>query len=229
MTNFIFPPTVSTLAIDGSDQKFPVRRIFCVGQNYAKHSLEMGGDPDREPPFFFSKPHDAVVASGSEIPFPSATENLHHEAELVVAIGKAGSNITVDTAVDHIFGYAAGNDLTRRDIQAVAKSKGRPWDMSKGFDNSAVVSAIVPKSKANDFSSGSIACFVDDTPRQNADLLEMTWKIPEIISYLSGLVRLEQGDLIMTGTPEGVGPLTAGQSCSVKIDGLPECTVRFTD
>lgn len=229
MTETVFPPVITTVPIVGTDHVFPIRRVFCVGQNYTEHSIEMGGDPDRELPFFFSKPPDAVVPSGTQIPYPPATENLHHEAELVVAIGTGGADISVDNTMGHIFGYAAGNDLTRRDIQAAAKVVGRPWDMAKGFDNSAVIAPIHRVADVGHLTKGAITAHVDGVEKQTGDLSNMIWKLPEIISYLSSLVTLEPGDLILTGTPAGVGPLERGQTCVVSIAGLTDSLVTLTD
>jgi fumarylpyruvate hydrolase len=220
---FVIPaPDQASIAIAGTEARFPVRRIFCVGRNYAEHAREMGHDPNAEPPFFFTKPADAVVGAGATIPFPSQTEDLHHEAELVVAIGASGANIAVDVALAHVWGYAAGNDLTRRDLQAAAKAARRPWDMSKGFDLSAVIG---PLHQGQAVPQGRIRCLVDGALRQDADLAEMILPVDGIIAYLSGLVTLQPGDLIMTGTPAGVGPITAGQTCVVEIDGLLPASV----
>ncbi|MDA5093136.1 fumarylacetoacetate hydrolase family protein [Aliiroseovarius sp. KMU-50] len=220
MTWAFDPPPQPALPIVGSEDQFPVRRIFCVGRNYAAHAREMGHDPDREPPFFFSKPADALVMDGAEIPFPLATENLHFEAELVVAMGVGGSDIPVDTALDHVFGYAIGNDLTRRDLQATAKKMGRPWDMAKGFDLSAPIGPVHPVAIHGHHLSGRIALSVNGEIHQGADLGDMIWSVPEVIAHLSKLVALRPGDLIMTGTPEGVGALVRGDDCAVEIAGL---------
>ena len=216
-------PAPVTLSVHVSDDRFPVRRIFCVGRNYAEHSREMGGDPTREAPFFFTKPADAVVESGATIPYPPRTADLHHEAELVVAIGKGGADITVADAPAHIWGHAAGNDLTRRDLQAEAKAARRPWDMAKGFDNSAVVGLLHPGPLAD----GAITCSVDGKLTQSARLSDMIWSVPEIIAELSTYVTLQAGDLIFTGTPAGVGPVARGQTCTVTIDGLSPATVTL--
>jgi fumarylpyruvate hydrolase len=221
---FVFaPPARPHLPVLGQMARFPVRRIFCVGRNYADHAREMGHDPDAEPPFFFTKPADAVVESGSEIPFPPQTDDLHHEAELVVAIGGEGRNVPVDRALSLVYGHAAGNDLTRRDLQAQAKTARRPWDMAKGFDNSAVIGAIRP----GPIGDGVIRCHVDGVLRQEARLSDMIWPVTCIIAHLSQSVVLMPGDLIMTGTPAGVGPIRRGQTCSVSIDGLPEASMRL--
>lgn len=219
----IAAPACPTVAVAGSADRFPVRRIFCVGRNYAEHTREMGGDPNAEPPFFFTKPADAVVDSGARIPYPPATEDLHHEAELVVALGTGGAFLSPDRALALVWGYGAGNDLTRRDVQAAAKAARRPWDMSKGFDHSAVVGALRQGSAVP---QGRIRCLVDGVVTQDADLAEMIWPVAGIIAHLSQLVELKAGDLIFTGTPAGVGPIRRGQLCEVQIDGLAPATVR---
>lgn len=222
---FVIPaPAPASLDVAGMVARFPLRRIFCVGRNYAEHAREMGHDPNAEPPFFFTKPADAVVGSGAVIPYPPQTQDLHHEAELVVAIGTGGANIPVDEALRHVWGYAAGNDLTRRDLQAAAKAARRPWDMAKGFDRSAVIGPL-HRAPEGAVPVGRIRCLVDGEIRQDADLAEMIWPVAGIISYLSGLVTLEPGDLIMTGTPAGVGPIAQGQTCVVEIDGLSPASV----
>lgn len=224
---FVIPPhPCPTVAVEGTDDRFPVRRIFCVGRNYAEHAREMGHDPNAEPPFFFTKPADAVVDSGAIIPYPTATADLHHEAELVVALGAGGADVTEAQALTLIWGYGAGNDLTRRDLQAAAKAARRPWDMAKGFDQSAVVGAIRPV--AMGVPAGRIQCLVDGVITQDADLAEMIWPVPAIIAHLSRLVALCPGDLIFTGTPAGVGPIASGQSCEVRIDGLAPALVHIT-
>lgn len=224
MTGFVFPPLPPvSVAVEGRAERFAVRRIFCVGRNYAEHAREMGHDPDAEPPFFFTKPADAVVASGARIPYPMATAELHHEAELVVAIGRAGVQVTEAEVLGLVFGYAAGNDLTRRDLQAAAKAARRPWDMSKGFDQSAVIGAIRPGAAPE----GRIRCLVGGRVTQDADLAEMIWPVPGIIAYLRRLVALAPGDLIMTGTPAGVGPIARGETCVVEVDGLAPAVVTL--
>ena len=223
---FVLPPApLPSLAVAGSSDRFAVRRIFCVGRNYAEHAREMGHDPNAEPPFFFTKPGDAVVASGATLPYPPATADLHHEAELVVALGAGGAFVTEDQASALIWGYAAGNDLTRRDLQAEAKAARRPWDMAKGFDNSAVVGALRPADQGPP--QGRIRCLVDGRITQDADLAEMIWPVASIIAHLSRLVSLRPGDLIFTGTPAGVGPIARGQTCEVQIDGLEPATVTL--
>lgn len=223
----ITPPPQPSVAIAGSDAHFPVRRIYCVGRNYAEHAREMGND-DREPPFFFTKPNCAIVPDGGTIPFPPATENFHYEAELVVAIGKGGADIALADALDHIWGYATGNDLTRRDVQANAKKMARPWDMAKGFDLSAPCGSVHPVSEIGHLKSGAITLSQNGTMRQNTDISDMVWSVPEVISYLSGLVSLAPGDLIYTGTPAGVGPISGGDCLVVEIEGLSSLTTNIS-
>jgi len=220
MTYVLPPMERPSLSVVGTDARFALRRVFCVGRNYAAHAREMGKDPDREPPFFFMKPADAVVGDGVTVPYPPDTSNLQHEAELVVAIGTGGRTIAQDDARSHIWGYAIGNDLTRRDLQGLAKEMGRPWDLGKGFDNSAVVGPVHPVSAVGHLTSGAITCTVNDTLRQSGDLADMIWDVPEVISILSRSVTLRPGDLIMTGTPAGVGRLVPGDRCGVEIAGL---------
>ena len=225
--SFVIPPSPQpSVEIAGSDERFPVHRIYCVGRNYAKHAREMGMDPDREPPFFFSKPADAVVANGTPVPYPPRTSNLHHELELVVAIGTGGSDIPLDSALAHVYGYAAGLDLTRRDQQFAARDQGRPWDVAKGFDHSAPVSAIRPAAEMGHLEQGAIWLEVNGETRQRANLSEMIWNVAEIVAELSTYYELRPGDLIFTGTPEGVGPLQRGDSLVGGIDGLE--TLRIT-
>ena len=231
--NLVFPPhPVATLPIAGSDQRFPVRRVFCVGRNYADHAREMGAIDQaegREPPFFFTKPGDAVVGGDGQISvaYPPLTRNLHHEVEMVVALGAGGANVAVDAARGLIFGYAVGLDLTRRDMQAKAKEKSHPWDMSKGFDQSAVVGAISPVMASGHPASGRIWLTVNGQLRQDGDLSAMLWKVEEIIANLSTLVRLEAGDLIYTGTPAGVGPLVRGDVLEAGVDGVGPLRARI--
>jgi fumarylpyruvate hydrolase len=224
---FLIPPAAQpSVEVVGTDARFPVHRVYCVGRNYAAHAREMGMDPEREPPLFFSKPADAVVANGTPVPYPPRTANLHHEIELVVAIGTGGRDIPLASALAHVFGYAVGNDLTRRDLQFAAREQGRPWDVSKGFDSSAPVSAIRPVADAGHVEGGSIWLEVNGEPRQRASLSEMIWSVPEIIAELSTYFELRPGDLIFTGTPEGVGPVRRGDSLVGGIDGLE--TLRTT-
>jgi fumarylpyruvate hydrolase len=228
MTEYTFPPQPqSVVPVAGSAQHFPVRRIFCVGRNYAEHAREMGFDPDREPPFFFTKPADAVVHDGATLPYPPLTENFHYEAELVVAIGQEGRNLSIEDSLLHVWGYAVGNDLTRRDLQIQAREKGRPWDWGKAFDHSAVIGPIHPVAEVGHPAKGSIRLTVNDVVKQDADLAELIWTVPEIISILSHAMTIKPGDLIMTGTPAGVGALVPGDVCVVSIEGLGRLTTKI--
>ena len=209
-----------TVAVAGSEDRFPVHRIYCVGRNYAEHAREMGHNPERDAPFFFTKPADAVVPDGSTIPFPMNTENLHHEIELVVALGKDGVRIAKQQALDYVFGYAVGLDLTRRDRQGEAKKAGRPWDTGKAFDRSAPCAAIYPVSAVGHPSEGTITLSINGELRQQGDLNELIWSVPEVISMLSESFELKAGDLIFTGTPAGVGPLQRGDRIEGAIAGL---------
>ena len=223
MPNYVIdPPAQSVVPVAGDEDAgfFPVRRIFCVGRNYAEHAREMGHDPSREPPFFFTKPADALVISGAETPYPPATNDLHHEIELVVAIGKEATAIDAANALDHVWGYAAGIDLTRRDLQAEAKKAGRPWDMAKGFDASAPIGDLVPASKIGHPTSGRIMLHVNGTTRQDGNIADLIWSVPEAIAYLSGLVTLMPGDLIFTGTPAGVAAVVRGDKLEGTIEGI---------
>ena len=215
----IAPPVPAALPIRGSDRMFPVRRVFCVGRNYAEHAIEMGSDPTREPPFYFTKPADAVVVLDADVPYPPATSQLHHEMELVVAIGSAGADIPVADALKHVWGYCAGLDMTRRDLQNEAKKTGRPWDMGKGFDFSAPMGELVP-ARGVDPARGKIELRVNGEVRQTSDLSKLIWSVPEVISNLSHLVRLAPGDLIMTGTPEGVAAVQRGDLLEGTVEGV---------
>jgi fumarylpyruvate hydrolase len=215
---------VPTISIAHSNARFPVRRIFCVGQNYADHAREMGSDPNRQPPFFFTKPADAVVASGLSLPFPTRTANLHHEVELVVALGRGGVAVKPVAAHSMIFGYAVGIDLTRRDMQAEAKRTGRPWDMSKGFDQSA---PIGPVTRGVPPPAGAITLTIDGQVRQAGDLADMIWSVADIIAILSTYVAVAAGDLIFTGTPAGVGPIQRGEQVRGAIAGIDPVEVTF--
>lgn len=212
--------------VQGRSGLFPVRRIYCVGRNYAAHAREMGGD-DREPPFFFGKPADAVVPGGGEIAYPSDTADLHPEVELVLAIGRGGAEIAPEDALDCVYGYAVGLDLTRRDRQAEAKKAGRPWDVAKGFDRSAPIGTIRPAASGGHLRAGRILLSVDGQVRQDADIADMTWAPAEIIAALSRSFELAPGDLIFTGTPEGVGPLGRGQTATASVDGLEALLLRL--
>jgi fumarylpyruvate hydrolase len=221
--DFVFPPNPTpSVAVFDSKSRFPVRRIFCVGRNYAAHAREMGRDPDREPPFFFSKPADGVVDADVAVPYPPQTKNFHYEAELVAAIGKGGRDISEQDALDHVWGYAIGNDLTRRDLQFAARDLGRPWDFGKAFDCSAIIGPVHPVSQTGHIAKGAINLTLNGEVRQSADLSDMIWSVPEVISYLSHSIGLARGDLIMTGTPAGVGPMVPGDICVISIEGLGE-------
>jgi fumarylpyruvate hydrolase len=228
LSDYVFAPApAASVAVAGSSARFPVRRIFCVGRNYAAHTREMGGDPDREAPFFFTKPADAVVDSGAEIAYPPLTSALHHEIELVVAIGKAGFEIAEDRTFDHVWGYGVGIDLTRRDLQGEAKKAGRPWDWGKAFDNSAPCAALHARSGSDHPRSGRIWLAVNGEIRQDADLAELVWNVGEIVAICSRSVELKPGDLIFTGTPAGVGPVARGDIITGGIDGLGEIETRI--
>ncbi|ABI62901.1 fumarylacetoacetate hydrolase family protein [Granulibacter bethesdensis] len=219
----VFPPPTPVIVPVTDGRGFPVRRVFCVGRNYAAHAREMGSDPAREPPFFFSKPADAVVPGDADIPYPPATALLHHEVELVVALHSGGRDIPVEAALSHVFGYAVGLDLTRRDLQFAARDAGRPWDMAKGFDHSAPIGPITPVvggGLPNGESDGDIVLTVNGTERQRGRLSDMIWSVSEIISALSRLVTLAAGDLIMTGTPDGVSALSRGDVLNASVSGL---------
>jgi fumarylpyruvate hydrolase len=227
MSYVIAAPAVPSIEVRGTRDRFPVRRIFCVGRNYAAHAREMGND-DREPPFFFTKPADAVVANGSVIPYPPRTANFHHEAELVVALGTGGANVPVANANSLVYGYAVGIDLTRRDLQSDARDNGRPWDTSKGFDRSAPTAAIRPVAAGGIIENARIWLTVNGKTKQDANIAEMTWKVPEIIAELSTLFELAPGDLIFTGTPAGVGPLSKGDVIEAGIEGLDTLKVSIS-
>jgi fumarylpyruvate hydrolase len=227
MSDFVItPPPVPAVPVAGGGS-FPVRRIFCVGRNYAEHVREMGGDPAREAPFFFTKPADAVLTGGGGMAYPPRTSDLHHEMELVAAIGNGGSDIRPGEALSHVFGYAAGLDMTRRDLQNEAKKAGRPWDMSKGFDFSAPIGEIVPASRIGHPARGSIELRVNGKIRQSSDLNRMIWSVAETVAYLSGLVRLAPGDLIFTGTPEGVAAVSRGDLLEGVIESVGSVRTRI--
>lgn len=227
MTDFVIDaPATPSIAVAGQKGRFPVHRIYCVGRNYAAHAREMGKDPDKEPPFFFCKPADAILESG-EMHYPPGTKDLHHEIELVVALHRGGFKIPVAKALDHVYGYAVGLDMTRRDLQTEAKNAGRPWDFGKAFDESAPISAIYPVSSHGHHSTGTISLKVNGTQRQSQDLSDMIWSIPETISYLSDYYRLQPGDLIFTGTPAGVAAVKQGDLLEGAVAGLGELKVRI--
>ncbi|CAD6560635.1 Fumarylpyruvate hydrolase [Paraburkholderia kirstenboschensis] len=226
------PMSVVTLPVQGTDLQFPVRRVYCVGRNYAAHAREMGFDPDREPPFFFCKPNDPesivpVAASQTmTLPYPAGTENFHYEIELVVAIGRRGSSIPVEEASSYIYGYAVGLDMTRRDLQMKMREQGRPWEIGKAFDFSAPVGPIRPIEDTGALKNASISLRVDGETRQSSDISHLIWSVDEVIANLSTLFTLEPGDLIFSGTPEGVGPVVSGQTMVGAIDGFPDLTVK---
>jgi fumarylpyruvate hydrolase len=224
---YVFAPAaVTALSIRGTSEQFPIRRVYCVGRNYAEHAVEMGGDPDKEPPFFFQKNPDNLVPGGGDFPYPSATKNVHHEIELVVAIRKGGEGIPVEAALGHVYGYAVGLDMTRRDLQDVAKETRRPWEVAKAFESSGPVGEIAPASAIGHPDAGAIWLDVNGARRQSGDLNQLIWKVPEAISYLSRLFRLAPGDLIFTGTPAGVGAVKRGDALSGHIDGIGDLRVR---
>jgi len=239
MPRYVIPPppqpalSVARQPATGSEGRerevelFPVRRIWCVGRNYADHAREMGHDPNREPPFFFAKPADAIVASGATIPYPPATTDLHHEIELVVAIGKGGADIAEAEALDHVWGYAVGLDMTRRDLQGEAKKLQRPWEMGKAFDHSAPIGAVVPAARIGHPARGTIGLKVNGVVRQRGDLAQQIWSVAETIAHLSRLVALAPGDLIMTGTPAGVAAVSPGDVLEGWIEGIGEVRVAY--
>jgi fumarylpyruvate hydrolase len=228
---FVFPPEAPVaIPVAGRADQFAVRRVYCVGRNYAAHAREMGFDPDREPPFFFCKPADAVVpvAYGEtlELAYPSQTQNFHYEAELVAVIGKGGSNIAVEDALDHVWGYAVGLDMTRRDLQMKMREMGRPWEIGKAFDRSAPVGPIHRASEIGHFERGALWLTVNDVTKQKSDVSHLIWSVAETVADLSKYFRLEAGDVIFTGTPEGVGAVKAGDLMTVGVERLGELNVR---
>jgi fumarylpyruvate hydrolase len=227
MRTVVPAPAPAVVPVAGTDAVFPVRRIWCVGRNYADHAREMGHDPNREPPFFFMKPADAVMPSGATLPFPPMTQDLHHEIELVVAIGQGGARIPVERALDHVFGYGVGLDMTRRDLQAEAKKLARPWEMGKAFDESCPVAALVPAASIGHPSKGAIWLKVNGELRQQGDLDQQIWRVEETIAYLSQFVALAPGDLILNGTPAGVGPCRAGDRLEGHIDGVGDLAITY--
>lgn len=223
----LFDPRPPTLARTSSGELFPVRRVFCVGRNYAEHAREMGRDPDREPPFFFTKWAETVVPSETVLAYPPATGNFHHEAELVVAIGRSGRNIPANGAFEYVYGYATGLDMTRRDLQLDARKLGRPWDTGKNVEQSSPLGLIHPARECGHLASGAITLAVNGQIRQRSDLRELIWPVPEIIGFLSTFYRLEPGDLIYTGTPAGVGAVVPGDTLLVHIDGLSDLRITI--
>lgn len=232
MDTVIPPPKPASLPVLGTDAVFPIHRIYCVGRNYAAHAREMGADPSREPPVFFTKPADAIVpmptSGAGAVPFPPATENLHHEVELVVALGEGGRDIAAEDASGLIYGYAVGLDLTRRDLQNAAKAVGGPWDMAKAFDHSAPCSALVRAAAIGHPIAGRVQLSVNGALKQQGDLADLIWSVPETIAHLSRLVTLVPGDVIFTGTPEGVGPVARGDHLDGAIDGVGSLSLTIT-
>jgi fumarylpyruvate hydrolase len=226
MTYVFEPPPIPNLGISGEADRFPVHRIYCVGRNYAEHAREMGGDPTREPPFFFMKPADTLLPSGADFPYPTKSSDVHHEIELVAALKSGGNNINEADALSHVFGYGVGLDMTRRDLQGEAKKMGRPWDTGKGFDLSAPCSDLVRADKVGHPSSGRIWLKVNGETRQQGDLSELVWSLPEMIAYLSTLFTLRAGDLIMTGTPAGVAAVKRGDVLEGGVEGIGEIRTR---
>jgi len=233
MSYVVNPPSVVGLPVEGTSDLFPVRRVYCVGRNYAAHAREMGFDPDREPPFFFCKPNDDAsiipVPAGTtgSIPYPGQTANYHYEAELVVVIGTGGSDIAVEDAAQHIYGYAVGLDMTRRDLQMKMREQGRPWEIGKAFDHSAPIGPVRPIAMTDEYNTGAITLEVDGQVKQQSDIRNLIWSISEIIANLSTLFRLEPGDVIFTGTPEGVGAVQRGETITVTIQGFEPLVVRI--
>jgi len=221
-TYAISPPPVHSLPILGDVRRFPVNRIFCVGRNYSEHAREMGHDPDREPPFFFMKPASAIVADGHDFAYPPLSKDVHHEIELVVALGSGGANIASADALDHVYGYAVGLDMTRRDLQGEAKKMGRPWDTGKAFDGSAPCGMLVPAERIGHPATGAVTLTVNGELRQRGDLAELIWNIPDTIAYLSTLFTLAPGDLIFTGTPAGVAAVQRGDRLAGAVAGVGE-------
>ncbi len=217
-------PPVVALPVAGQDALFPVRRIYCIGRNYAAHAIEMGHDPDREDPFFFQKNPDNLDPSGT-FPYPPKTSDVHHEAEMLVALKSGERNISVDTALDHVFGYGLALDMTRRDLQGIAKKAGRPWEIGKAFEHSAPCGPVHPVSEVGHLSAGRVELKVNGEVRQEGDLNQMIWKVPEMISYLSEYFELAPGDVILSGTPSGVGPVAKGDTLDLSIEGLGSLTV----
>jgi len=230
MSYVVTPPAVTAVPVKGSNDAFPVRRVYCVGRNYAAHAREMGFDPDREPPFFFCKPADAVVpvAEGQtlELAYPTETQNFHYEIELVAAIAKSGANIALEDALSHVWGYAVGLDMTRRDLQMKMREAGRPWEIGKAFDHGAPIGPITPAAQCGDIHNAAIRLDVNGQTKQSSHINQLIWSVAETISYLSRFFRLQAGDLIYTGTPEGVGPVVAGDVMLGSVDGVGTLSVK---
>jgi fumarylpyruvate hydrolase len=227
MVDYVFPPPAITAVPVAGGGAFPVRRVFCVGRNYADHAREMGSDPDREPPFFFMKPADALLTGDADMPYPPQSADLHHEMELVVALGAGGADIAEADALRHVWGYAAGLDMTRRDLQGQAKKEGNPWEMGKGFDHSAPIGLMVPAEKVGHPADAAIVLKVNGKIRQSSDLKHLIWSIPETIAYLSRLVTLAPGDLIYSGTPAGVAAVVRGDLLEGEVAGIGAVKTRI--
>lgn len=228
MTSYVFPPAEqASVAVRGSSARYAVSRIFCVGRNYAAHAREMGSDPDREPPFYFTKPASALTPSGSSVPYPPGTQNYHYEMELVIAIGAPVFKVRPEAAQAAVWAYGAGLDMTRRDLQAESKAAGRPWDTAKGFEQSAIISELVRASETGPLTSGRISLAVNGVTKQQGDLSDMIWRVPEIVANLSQLYHLQPGDLIYTGTPEGVGPVKPGDVITGEIEGVSSLSLTI--
>ncbi|MCA3160483.1 MAG: fumarylacetoacetate hydrolase family protein [Burkholderiales bacterium] len=226
MSSYVMdPPPVITAPVKGSSKLFPVRRVYCIGRNYAAHAIEMGHDPNREPPFFFQKNPDNIDFSGV-FPYPAQTKDVHHEIELVVALSKGGTNIPIDKALDHVWGYAVGLDMTRRDLQGIAKEMGRPWEIGKAFEKSAPMGPLIPASEIGHPAAGKVELKVNGKVKQTGDLNQMIWKVPEMISYLSDYFELAAGDIIMTGTPSGVAAVVAGDIMEASVGGVGTLIVK---
>jgi fumarylpyruvate hydrolase len=225
-SNFVIkPPAIATLPVVGSDRLFPVHRVYCVGRNYAAHAVEMGHDPDKEPPFFFQKNPDNLDSSG-QFPYPPASSDVHHEIEMLVALKSGGKDIPLEKALDCVYGYGVALDMTRRDLQGKAKEMGRPWEVGKAFEASAPCGALVPAEKIGHPTQGAVWLDVNGARKQTGDLNQMIWKVPEMIAYLSGLFTLMPGDIILSGTPSGVGPVKRGDVLKGHVDGIGDLDVR---
>ncbi|WP_417675254.1 fumarylacetoacetate hydrolase family protein [Roseibium sp.] len=225
MSEFVIaPPPVPAIPVAGSDAMFPVRRVYCIGRNYAAHAVEMGHDPNKEAPFFFQKNPDNLDSSG-QFPYPVKSSDVHHEVEMVVALKSGGTNIPIDQALDHVYGYGVGLDMTRRDLQGIAKEMGRPWEIGKAFERSAPVGPLAPAEKIGHPDHGTVTLHVNGALKQEGDLNQMIWKVPEMVSYLSDYFELAAGDIIMSGTPSGVGPVIKGDRLEARIEGLEPLVV----
>jgi len=228
-TDYIYtPPPQATLSILGSAQRFPIHRVYCVGRNYAAHAVEMGHDPDAEPPFFFQKNPGNLVPDAATFPYPPLSQDVHHEVELMVALDQGGENIAVDQALDHVFGYGVALDMTRRDLQGQMKKAGRPWEIGKAFEHSAPAGPLTPVATCGHRADGSISLKINGETRQTGDLNQMIWKTAEVIAILSTYFTLRPGDVILTGTPAGVGPVQRGDALHAAITGLEDLRVTVT-